>query len=102
MDGKLLSVLKQSFWEKLLNITTVVYIDTHDHFLDKEFINYKVRSQFRLKTDNRYHLRILRIPIKLLEEFKTATINVRNKALVCGYTQFDDVFNQAKKMINEK
>ncbi len=102
MDERVLDVLPQTWWEKIIGKLTVVYIDTEDRFLDREFNNYKVRAQFFSKTDSRYHLRVLRISKGLLDTFKTATFAARNKALVCGYREYDAIFNITKALIDGK
>ena len=101
MKENILDVLEQTWWEKLLGKITVAYIDTEDYFLDREFTNYKVRAQFFSKVNSRYYLRVLRIPKIRLDEFKVATSLVRNKALICGYPEFDTVYKRAKELIDE-
>jgi hypothetical protein len=103
MEDKVLDILPQTWWERVLGKVTVAYVDTHDLFLDREFFTpYKVRAEFKSHRDDRFRLRILRIPFKRLDAFKRATGIVRKNAIICGHSNFDEIFNTTKKLIDEE
>ena len=95
----LISKVSRTFWEKLTGKVRVVYLDTQDRFLNKEFTDYILFNEYTHKVHETYMLRIIQIKNSKLQTFKAASEKVYDKALICGYTKFQDVYNEIAVVI---
>ena len=96
----ILAKFNRTLWDRITGRIKIVYLDTQEFFLDREFDNYKIIKQFGNKADQRYVLRVISIKYKALEEFYDASFTICNRAMVCGYPNFKEVYDHTFKMIN--
>ena len=97
----ILEVFDRTLWEKITSNITVLYLDVEEQFLDREFTAYKVRNQFFARDNHKYRLRALKIKVNLFSTFVKSAHTVRNNALICGYTDFDEVCLKTKQLLDD-
>ena len=95
----LFGIVKRSFWEKITGKITVMYLDTEEKFLERDFVNYSLRAEYGHRQNEKYRLRAIRIKVSLLDSFKASSEKIYNRALICGYSDFKEVYDKTYKLI---
>ena len=78
---------------------TVVFLDTVDRFLERTFSDFELIKEFENKKSPSYLIRIIKIKKIDYDIVKTEIENIYNKALICGYTDFNDTHEYVKSKL---
>lgn len=80
------------------------YADVHNYFADSLFYKHEIPVRFKdewVKDGEKYRIIYCKIRKKYKAKFERALLELHNKMLICGYTDYEDYCESIMKALED-